>query len=228
MAYARRGLRAPKAAEREQAATMALLLLGLALAGCWGNPSDEPPVHLQQNMDFQERGEAQERNDFFADHRVMRPPVPETVAVGHLKEDDHMWRGRLPNGALADALPAGLELGPALLDRGQKRYDIYCQPCHGEMGYGDGPATRRGGGFAVKPANFHQDKFRPVPLGYFYDVATNGKGSMKGYKSQIPVEDRWAIAAWVRTLQVASNAEPSDVPEQAAAAMADQRPRRIQ
>lgn len=201
------------------------VLLGLAtLAGCRGNPSDEPPIHLQQNMDFQERGDPQERNDYFADGRVMRPPVEGTVAFGYLKEDDHLWRGRLPNGQLADALPAGMELTPALLDRGKQRYDIYCQPCHGELGHGDGPATRRGGGFAVKPANLHQQKFLPAPIGYFYDVATNGKGSMKPYKAQIPVEDRWAIAVWVRTLQVASQAQPTDMPEQAA----NQRPRRIQ
>lgn len=200
------------------------LLPLLALAGCRGVASEEPPIHLQQNMDFQERGDPQERNDFFADGRVMRPPVEGTVAYGHLKEDDHLWRGRLPNGQLADALPAGMELTPALLDRGQARYNIYCQPCHGELAYGDGPATRRGGGFAVKPANLHQKKFLPVPLGYVYDVITNGKGSMKSYKAQIPVEDRWAIAAWVRTLQVAGQGQQSDVPEQAA----NQRPRRIQ
>jgi mono/diheme cytochrome c family protein len=200
------------------------LLFALALPGCRGNPSDEPPIHLQLNMDFQERGDPQERNDFFADGRVMRPPVEGTVAHGLLKEDDHLWRGRLPNGQLADALPPGVELTPALLDRGQQRYGIYCQPCHGELGYGDGPATRRGGGFAVKPANLHQQKLLPAPLGYVYDVASNGKGSMKGYKSQIPVQDRWAIAVWVRTLQVASQGQQADVPEQ----VASQRPRRIQ
>jgi len=175
-------------------------------------------------MDFQERGEPQERNDYFADGRVMRPPVEGTIAVGFLKEDDHLWRGRLPNGQLADKLPAGMDLDSALLDRGEERYNIYCEPCHGEMGHGNGPATRRGGGFAVKPANLHQKKFLPIPLGYVYDVASNGKGSMKGYKAQIPVEDRWAIAVWVRTLQVAGKAKPDEVPE----AFANQRPRRVQ
>lgn len=192
----------------------------LTVMGCRGNTSDQPPVHLQQNMDFQEKGEAQERNDFFADGRVMRLPVEGTVAVGQLREDDHLWRGRLPNGQLADALPKGVELNSALLDRGEERYNIYCQPCHGATGHGNGPATRRGGGFAVKPANFHQKKFQPVPLGYLYDVATRGKGSMKGYKAQIPVEDRWAIAAWVRTLQIAGNGAES--PQ-----LAKQAPRRI-
>ena len=246
MAHTRKGLRTPKASEHGRAAKEGLRtpqasehgravktgpaagLLLLVAAGCWGNPSDEPPVHLQQNMDFQERGEPQERSEYFADGRVMRPPVEGTVAVGLLKEDEHLWRGRLPNGQLADALPTSLPLTPALLDRGQERYDIYCQPCHGALGHGNGPATRRGGGFAVRPANLHQQKFLPAPLGYFYDVATNGKGSMKGYASQIPVEDRWAIAVWVRTLQVAGQAQPGDVPEQFAQDLANQRPRRIQ
>jgi len=202
----------------------ALSLLVLPCTGCRGNKSDQPPVHLNQNMDFQQRGDPQERNDFFADGRVMRPPVEGTVARGQLREDDHLWRGRLPNGALADALPASLELSPALLDRGQERYNIFCAPCHGEMGHGNGPVTRRGGGFAVQPANLHQEKYLPAPLGYFYDVTTNGKGSMKSYKAQIPVEDRWAIAVWVRTLQVAGKAVEADVPEQ----FVNQRPRRIQ
>lgn len=202
----------------------ASLLLVLWATGCRGNNSDVPPVHLNHNMDFQMRGDPQERNDYFADGRVMRPPVEGTVAQGHLREDDHLWRGRAPNGALADALPASLELSPALLDRGQQRYNIYCQPCHGELGHGNGPVTRRGGGFAVKPANLHQLKFLPVPLGYFYDVATNGKGSMMGYKSQIPVEDRWAIAAWVRTLQLSGQATEDEVPQPQASAV----PGRIQ
>lgn len=204
--------------------TWAAVAALLTVVGCRGNSSELPPVHLQQNMDFQERGEAQERSDFFADGRVMRLPVEGTVAVGHLKEDDHLWRGRLPNGQLADALPAGIELNQQLLDRGQERYNIYCQPCHGETGHGNGPVTRRGGGFAVAPANLVQQRFLPAPLGYFYEVATNGKGSMLGYKAQIPVEDRWAIAVWVRTLQVASKGTEDEVPQDVAAGRA----RRIQ
>ncbi|MEX1367275.1 MAG: cytochrome c [Nannocystaceae bacterium] len=208
---------------RTTGAAAAALLMG-SLAGCRGNTSELPPVHLQQNMDFQERGEAQERNDYFEDGRVMRPPVEGTVAVGLLKEDDHLWRGRLPNGQQADVLPPGMELDAKLLERGQERYNIYCQPCHGESGHGNGPVTRRGGGFSVMPANLHQDKYLPAPLGYFYDVITNGKGSMYGYAAQIGVEDRWAISVWVRTLQVAGQATPDEVPEQ----FANQRPRRIQ
>ena len=100
----------------------------------------------------------------------------------------------------------------ATLDWGGKRYNIYCAPCHGDTGHGDGPVTRRGGGFSVQPANLHMARLLPESLGYYFHVATNGKGKMRGYKAQIPVEDRWAIAAWVRTLQVSHTAKASDIP----------------
>ena len=192
-----------------------IVLLAFATIGCRGNRSENPPVHLQQNMDFQERGDAQEGSEFFADGRVNRLPVPHTVAVGQLRDDDHLHRGRLPNGDLADALPDSIELDEKLLDRGRARYNIYCQPCHGELGYGDGPATRRGGGFAVKPANFHVKRLGPAPIGWIFHVASEGYSTMLGYKSQVPVDDRWAIAAWVRTLQVAQRATAEELPPEA-------------
>lgn len=195
-------------------AGLSLALLGLS--GCWGNYSDEPPVHLQQNMDLQERGEPQERNQFFADGRVMRDPPVGTVAVGFLKDDDHLWRGIDDQGKVAGTLPEGMELDAELLARGEDRYNIYCAPCHGEQGRGDGPANRRvADGFAQQPANFHDDQYQPAPLGYFFRVGTEGYGVMKGYASQIPdPEDRWAIAAWIRVLQVSHGAKQSDIPAQ--------------
>lgn len=134
--------------------------------------------------------------------RAMRNAPAGTVARGHLKNDDHLYKGRGPDGRLVDELPKGIVLSEELLNRGEERYNIYCQPCHDYAGTGQGIATRRGGGFAVQPANFHEDKFRAMPLGHFYDVIVNGKGTMLPYAAQIvSVEDRWAIAAWVRTLQ---------------------------
>jgi mono/diheme cytochrome c family protein len=179
-----------------------LALMVATLAGCKGNTSELPPVHVFIDMDFQQKFTAQERNDFFADHRAMRPPVEGTVAQGFLKDDDLFYRGRGFDGRLSDELPEQVELGPALLKRGQQRYDIYCAPCHDNAGHGTGPATRRGGGFKVQPASFHQDRLRPMPLGYFFDVITNGKGTMMPYNVQIPEADRWAIAVWVRALQL--------------------------
>lgn len=204
-------------------AAVAVALVGLVAPGCRGNRSELPPVHLQQNMDFQEKGEAQERSDFFSDGRVMRQPVDGTVAVGQLRDDDHLHRGRLPNGDLADALPESIELDDSLLSRGRDRYNIYCQPCHGELGYGDGPVTRRGGGFPVKPANLHLKRLEPAPLGYIFHVASEGYSTMLGYKQQVPTHDRWAIAAWVRTLQVSQRASVDELPPDAKTAL----PRRI-
>jgi mono/diheme cytochrome c family protein len=196
---------------------LALAALALGAAACRGNRSEDPPVHLVSNMDFQQRFEAQERNDFFPDHRAMREPVPGTVAYGWLKDDDHLWRGRGLDGRLADELPSGIKLDAKLLDRGQERYDIYCAPCHGHAGRGDGIVTRRGGGFKVQPKNLHEDRLRAMPLGYFYKVIAEGQGTMLSYAAQIPVKDRWAIAAYVRTLQVAQSASETDVPPEARA-----------
>jgi mono/diheme cytochrome c family protein len=184
-------------------------------AGCWGNDSPNPPIHLQQNMDFQEKNEAQEVSGFFPDHRVMRLPPAGTVAVGNLQDDDHLYRGKNLDGTLADTLPAGMELNEALLDRGEERFNIYCSPCHGETGRGNGPASRRGGGMAVQPVDLHMAKLQPAPLGYFYRVMTYGKGQMRPYAAQIHPEDRWAIAAWIRVLQVSHRAKESDIPANA-------------
>ena len=197
----------------------ALILLVAGLAGCQGNRSDLPPVHLIQNMDFQARFDAQEENEFFREvdcaravnhdckGKADRPPVPGTVAVGFLKDDDELYRGRGADGRLFDRLPSSVQLGPELLDRGRERYYIYCQPCHDETGGGKGIATLRGGGFKVAPANLQDPRLRAMPLAYFFDVITNGKGTMLPYAAQIPVKDRWAITAWVRTLQAARTPE---------------------
>ncbi|MEZ4266040.1 MAG: cytochrome c [Myxococcota bacterium] len=196
----------------------ALVALAAPAAGCRGTTSSAPPVHLNPNMDFQQRYEMQEANPFFADKRAMRPPVAGTVArtvalLGddqYLAEDDHLYRGRGPDGRLADALPKELPLTQALLDRGHARYEIYCTPCHASAGTGDGVVAGRG--LSVPPPTYHSDNLRAMPLGYFYDVISHGVRTMKPYAAQIPVEDRWAIAAWVRTLQVSGNVPRAEVP----------------
>lgn len=193
----------------QRTAFTAITFAGLAmLGGCWGTPSDTPPIHLQQNMDHQEKGEAQEHNGFFADGRFMRLPPEGTVAVGHLRNDDHLYRGLDENGKLADVLPPSIELNEETLARGRERYDIYCSPCHGVTGRGNGIATRRGGGMQPPPVNLHEPGLQPVPLGYFFNVMTRGKGKMLSYAAQISVEDRWKIAAWVRVLQVSHRGRP--------------------
>jgi mono/diheme cytochrome c family protein len=197
---------------------LVVLVAASLLAGCRGNRSEEPPVHLNQNMDFQARGDAQERNDFFADGRWMREPPAGTVPARSvladdgerfLKADDHLYRGIALDGTFVDALPPSMELDETLLDRGRERYDIYCAPCHGTAGHGDGMATRRGGGMSVQPVSFHRKDLQAAPLGYFFHVISKGKGEMQPYASQIQsYEDRWAIAAWTRVLQISHRAEP--------------------
>ncbi len=175
--------------------------LALGAFACQGNRSDLPPVHLNPNMDFQDRFDPQERNDFFADGMAMRAPVEGTVARGLLKDDDHLWRGRGLDGRFSDKLPGQLDLDPEFIERGRDRYDIFCAPCHDEAGRGAGFVTKHGAPFKVQPKNLHDANLQAMPLGYLYDVVANGKGTMLGYAAQIPVEDRWAIAVWVRVLQ---------------------------
>lgn len=214
---ARAGVRT-KAAGRGLAVAVALAAM---TAGCRGNKSGAPPVHLQQNMDFGQYFEAQEPNGWFHDGRAMRQPPAGTVARAgvterRLSDDDfvrsnhHLYEGRGADGRLADALPSEVVLDEALLDRGRARYQIYCTPCHDATGSGHGMVMQRG--FKPKAPTYHSDRLRAMPLGHFYDVITRGRGVMPSYAAQIPVRDRWAIAAWVRTLQVSQAARLEDVP----------------
>jgi len=198
--------------------TTLVALLALAAAGCRGNRGEDPPIHPQQNMDFQQKFEAQEKNERFADKRAMRAPPVGTVAVGLLKDDHELWEARGIDGRLLDTMPVSVELTPELLRRGQERYEIFCAACHGETGHGNGMVTRRGGGFKVPPPTYHTDRMRAMPLGYVVDVITKGRGTMLPYASQVlDPKDRWAIAAWVRTLQVSQAASADDVPPEAQA-----------
>jgi len=145
---------------------------------------------------------------FFVDHRSARPPVPGTVARGHLKDDSTYYTGK--NGeAPTDTLP--VTLTPELLKRGQVRFQTFCSPCHGLTGRGDGMIVQRG---FKAPASYHTDRLRQAPVGYFFDVITHGFGAMADYSAQVPVDDRWAIVAYVRALQLSQAATLADVPEE--------------
>jgi mono/diheme cytochrome c family protein len=148
--------------------------------------------------------------DFFVDGSSARPVVPGTIARGQLHEDEAFFTGRR-DGQLIDELPAGndLELNAELLNRGHQRFDIFCANCHGLVGNGDGMIVQRG---FRRPPSLHIDRLRNMPLGYFFDVATNGFGAMPTYNLQVDPRDRWAIAAYVRALQLSQNARLDDVP----------------
>ena len=195
--------------------TIQIVVFGVAVltAGCRGQTSADPPIHLNPNMDDQARYDAQEKNPFFADQRAMRPMVPGTVAWGNLDADDHLYRGRT-DGELVTALPDGMTLNRALLERGQERFGIFCTPCHDGAGTGKGIVVQRG---MNPPPSYHTDRLRTAPLGYFFEVVSNGVRTMPSYRAQISPEDRWAIAAYVRALQLSRVATLDEVPGDVAA-----------
>ena len=153
----------------------------------------------RQDMHDQPRIEAYEENAFFADGVGSRPIPAGTVARGNLRDDTHLYEGVDAAGDVLDALPPSMEMTSDLLWRGQERYEIYCSVCHGSTGAGDGMIVRRG---FKQPPPLYEDRLVNLPLGYYYDVMTNGYGVMSSYANQVPVEDRWAIAAYIRALQV--------------------------
>jgi hypothetical protein len=159
-------------------------------------------------MHDQPKYEAFEASPFFQDGRASRPLVAGTVARGQLREDTHLYEGKI-GGKPAETFPFPVTL--QVLQRGQERYNIYCTPCHDRIGNGEGMVVRRG---FRRPPSYHLDRLRQAPPGYFYDVITNGFGAMQDYSAQIPVRDRWAIVAYVRALQLSQNAALSDVPEE--------------
>ncbi len=188
----------------------ASLLLGIVilLGGCRGTLKEDPPIHINPNMDQMERFEAQEANPFFEDGRAMRPPVPGTVARGMLREDVEFHTGRSADGGYVDLMP--VEYTVEFANRGRQRYDIYCSVCHGSAGDGQGIVMT--GGYGFIPIGLHTERLQTIEDGYLYEVITQGIRTMPAYAQQIPVADRWAIVAYVRALQRSQNADIVDIP----------------
>jgi mono/diheme cytochrome c family protein len=162
----------------------------------------------RQDMHDAPRYEVFEASSSFSDGRASRSAPPGTVARGWLREDEALHTGKV-DGQPIVAIP--FALSQADVRRGQERFTIYCTPCHGQLGDGNGMVVQRG---LRQAANFHQDRLREERIGYFYDVITNGFGAMQGYAEQVPVRDRWLIAAYVRALQLSQNASVNDVPQE--------------
>jgi hypothetical protein len=157
-------------------------------------------------MHDQPKYEPLEASDFYADGRASRPTVDGTVARGQLKLDEALYSGKT-EGRLLEVFP--FPITQQVLVRGHERFDVYCSPCHGRLGTGDGMIVRRG---LRAPPSFHLQRLRNAPPGYFFEVMTNGFGAMADYRAQISVEDRWALTAYIRALQLSQNATLSDVP----------------
>jgi mono/diheme cytochrome c family protein len=179
---------------------LALLLLPLAflVSGCRMDMQDQP------------RGEAYERSDFYDNKMASRPPVEGTVARGELRENAALYTGKTGTGAQAQLINTmPVPVNEQLLVRGQERFNAFCAACHGMTGKGDGLVVRRG--FRAPPP-LTNDRLMEAPVGHFFDVMTNGFGAMPDYASQIPAEDRWAIVAYIRALQLSQRAPLADVP----------------
>jgi mono/diheme cytochrome c family protein len=170
-------------------------------------------VGCRQQMAETGREKPLDQSAFFEDRRLARPLVPGTVARGELKADAAFYTGKVGD-ALVEPLP--VPLTRALLERGRERYEIFCTPCHGRVGTGEGAVTKRG---LRPPPSYHIPRLREVPLGYFFDVMTNGFGVMPDYAAQVPPADRWAIAAYIRTLQVSQGIPVADLTAEERAAL---------
>lgn len=192
---------------RWAAAWLCLPLLLVALTGC----------HIRRNMYDQPKFEPYEATDFFGDSRSARPIPEGTVPIGFLREDDALYRGKV-DGAFVSEIPMAIDAD--VLERGHSRFQIFCAPCHGESGYGNGMIVKRG---YKAPPSYHTDDLRAnpdKPVGYIYDVISNGYGVMAGYGYQLKPPDRWAVVAYVRALQLSQHARPDDLAEEDRARLA--------
>jgi mono/diheme cytochrome c family protein len=178
-----------------QISVAGLLAALVALSGC------------RLDMQVQPKQNPLSRSDFFSDQRSERPPVDGTVARGELRADTYFYTGKIGSNP-GDYMPFPVTM--EVLQRGRERYNIYCAPCHSMVGDGNGFIPSRG--FARMPPSYHIERLQKAPLGYFYDVITNGFGTMPDYASQIPPRDRWNIVAYIRALQLSQNATRADVP----------------
>jgi mono/diheme cytochrome c family protein len=175
--------------------------LAIGLGGCRQDMHDAPSYDpLQESA-------------FFSDGRASRTLVANTVARGQLREDEHLYTGRV-NGELATEFP--MPVTADVMARGQERFNVFCSPCHGRTGEGNGMIVQRG---FRQPPSYHEDRLIQAPPGHFFDVMTNGFGAMQDYAAQVPPSDRWAIAAYIRALQYSRRATMDDVPADRRAAM---------
>ncbi len=184
---------------------LALLALSAAALGCRGGTSQEEPLAILRNMYQQPRYNPQAFSAYFPDGRTMRPPVEGTVAR-EMELNPTVAEGRTADGeGFVDTVPSvviqragGME---KLLARGQDRYGIYCTPCHDGIGNGKGLVIERAANQAFQPPTLHQDRIRTMPDGQLFQVITYGYNNMPAYV-QVPADDRWAIVAYVRALQL--------------------------
>ena len=165
-----------------------------------------PLIGCRQDMHDQPRYKPLAASEFFSDHRASRPTVEGTVARGHLRIDEARYTGKIA-GEDIDQFP--IPINRADIERGRTRFNIYCTPCHGRLGDGNGMVVLRG---FRQATSYYTDKLMKAPVGHFFDVMTNGFGAMPSYASRIEPDDRWRIVAYIRALQLSESAKITDVP----------------
>lgn len=163
------------------------------------------------DMWVQPRTNTADKSAFYDNRESSRHPVEGTVAIGQQNASESMYRGR-SDGKLVTTIPIPVDM--KVLRRGQERFEIFCSHCHGRAGDGNGMIAQRGLSLVKKPASFHTQRLREMPVGHFFDVITNGYGIMFNQAANIEPKDRWAIAAYIRALQFSQNATLDDVPEE--------------
>lgn len=201
------------------------VVLLLSVMGYRGMVSTRPPIELFPDMDHQGKYKPQAESKFFADGRADRPQVAGTVPYGRgpggadsgaivqdpafLRADDVHYAGKNADGSFARGFPAALEINDAFIRKGQGRYQIYCAPCHGALGDGNGITKSYG---MVATPTYHDDRLRGMPEGEIFNTITNGKNTMFPYADKLSPDERWAVVAYVRALQRAHHATIDDVP----------------
>src|SRR4051794_14626608 len=183
---------APRRRAPARLARLAVACLALG-AGCRKDMYDQPKY------------EPYEPSTSFSDGTSMRPAPAGTVARGELRADAHYYTGKVDG---KDATTFPFPVDAATLELGRERFQVFCSPCHGRVGDGRGMVVRRG---FSPPPTFHSQYLREIPVGHFYDVMTNGYGAMYSYAARVPVDQRWAIAAYIRALQYSQNAQEADL-----------------
>jgi len=194
-----------------------LVALLLSVMGYRGMVSTRPPIEMFPDMDHQAKYKAQAESKFFADGRADRPIPAGTVPHGRtvdadpafLKADDARYAGKNADGSFVRGFPAGIEVTRDFIVRGQDRYQIYCAPCHGALG--DGNGITKSYGMVVTPT-YHDDRLRGMPEGEIFNTITHGKNTMFPYADKLSPDDRWAVVAYVRALQRSHHATIDDVP----------------
>ena len=195
-----------------------VVVLGLSVLGFRGANATRPPIELFPDMDHQAKYKPQAESKFFADGRSDRQIPAGAVPFGRsaekadpdfLKADDVHYAGKNADGSFLKGFPSDVVIDSAFVKRGQNRYQIYCAPCHGALG--DGQGITKSYGMVATPT-YHDDRLRGMPDGEIFNTITNGKNTMFPYADKLSVSDRWAVVAYVRALQRAHHATIDDVP----------------